>query len=41
MAKDSMFSDVLLHKRTFMRNECRDFYETICKMAESEDTHAV
>lgn len=25
MAKESIFGDVLLHKRTFMRNECRDF----------------
>lgn len=41
MARDSIFSDVLLHKRKFMRNECRDFYETICKMAESEAAHGV
>lgn len=41
MAKDSIVGDVLLHKRTFMRNECRDFYETICKMAESGATHGV
>lgn len=41
MARDPLFSDVLLHKRKFMKNECRDFYETICKMAESEDAHDV
>lgn len=41
MAEDSIFHDVLLHKRKFMRNECREFYETICKMAESRQAYGV
>lgn len=41
MANDPMFKNVLLHKRKFMRSECIDFYETICKIAESEGGHAV
>lgn len=40
MTQDSIFRDVLL-QRKFMRNECRDFYMTICKMAESEADHGI
>ena len=41
MAKDPIFKKVLLHKRKFMKDECRDFYETICKIAESEGVHDI
>lgn len=33
MADDPLFKNVLLHKRKFMKNECMEFYETICTMA--------
>lgn len=41
MAKDPIFRDVLLYKREFMKKEHKDFYETICKMAEREDVHDI
>lgn len=41
MAMDSIFKDVLLHKRKFMKNEFIEFCETICKIAESEDVYVV
>lgn len=38
MANDSIFHDILLRKRKYMKDECRDFYETVCKIAGGEDT---
>lgn len=34
MEDDSIFKDVLLHKRKYMKSECREFYESICKAAD-------
>ena len=33
MALDPIFKYVLLRKRTFLREECKEFYENICNMA--------
>lgn len=41
MARDPIFRGVLMDKREYMKKERGDFYETICKMAESGDIHAV
>lgn len=41
MAMDPIFREILLHKRKYMKEECRNFYKTICEMAESEDVHVV
>ena len=34
MEDDTIFKDVLMRKRKFMKSECRDFYESICKEAD-------